>query len=330
MAEGAQPPPVYGDLVYKAGAVGLAILLWFFSISTSRFEADVSFPLEIRNIRAGKTLSEEAPRTATLRFRGTGRALAKLFLLKPVSELKVVLDLDRVQRRHVFYLNDYLRSNPQRIVIAIVGMKENLDFVEVVRPDSIPIVLGDYTEKSVAVRPQVTIDIASGHTQVGPLVITPARVTVRGVVEAVASVDIIRTMRQSYQDVTSALEFTVGLLHPDPGKVLDISPVNVTIRADVQSLGERRLENVRVRIINAPANLNVFVSPSTLAITVIGGVNLLTEEDSTLVQLIVDYRAQFSSTDPFVEPQVTLHPYLVRSSDVVPRKLELISTRRNP
>ncbi|MCH8328101.1 MAG: hypothetical protein IID15_06210 [Candidatus Marinimicrobia bacterium] len=329
MAEPNQPPRPYGDLGYKAGAVGLAIILWFFSISTSRFEADVTFPLEIRNIRAGKTLSEEAPQTATLRFLGTGRALAKLFLLRPFSNLKLVLDLDRVQRRHVFYLNDYLRSNPQRIVIPIIGMRENLVFVEVVRPDSIPILLGDYTERVVPVVPQVTIDIASGHTQVGPLTIDPPQVTVRGVVEAVSAVDNVRTMRQSYQDVTTALEFTVGLLHPDPGKVLDVSPVNVTIHANVQALGERRIEEVPVHVINTPRSLSVFVSPSTVALTLIGGVNFLAGVDSTLVRVVVDYREQFSSTNPLVVPQVIPHPYMVRISDVVPRQLELISTRRN-
>lgn len=329
MADPKQPPRPYGDLAYKGGAVGLAIILWFFSISTSRFEADVTFPLEIRNIRAGKTLSEEAPQTATLRFLGTGRALAKLFLLRPFSNLKLVLDLDRVQRRHVFYLNDYLRDNPQRIVIPIVGMRENLVFVEVVRPDSIPIVLGDYTEKVVAVIPQVTIDIASGHTQVGPLKIVPPRVTVRGALEAVSAVDKVRTMRQSHPDVTTALEFTVGLQHPDPGKVLDISPVNVTIQANVQALGERRIDGVPVRIINIPRNLSVFVSPSTVALTLVGGVDFLSGVDSTLVQVIVDYREQFSSTNPLVVPKVIPHPYMVRISDVVPRQVELISTRRN-
>ena len=225
MAAASRPNRIYSKLVYKSGAIGLAIILWFFSISTSQFESDIHFPVEIRNIRAGKALGEEAPRTAIVRMRGTGRALAKLYLLRPFTNLKLVLDLERVQRRHVFYLDEYLRNNPQRILIPIVGMRENLTFVEVVSPDSVLITLGDYTERLVYVRHQVTVDLAAGYTLVGDLEIDPAQVTVKGVVEAVSSVELVRTMRQSYQEVEAPFEFTVGLQHPDPGKVLDVTAI---------------------------------------------------------------------------------------------------------
>ena len=330
MAAKSGPKRLYSDPIYKLGAIGLAVVLWFFSVSTSQFVADITFPLEIRNIRAGKALSEEAPRTATIRLRGTGRALAKLYLLRPFSDLKVVLDLERVRRRHVFYLDEYLSANPQRIVIPIVGLKENLRFIEVVRPDTVLIVLGDYTERVVPVQHQVTVEIASGYVLVGDLEIIPDRVTVRGVVEAVREVNLVRTMRRTYEEVTAQLEFTVGVLHPDPGKVLDVSPVVVTIRANVQILGERRMDEVPVRVMNIPAGLNVFVSPSTVALTLIGGVDFLARPDSELVEVTIDYRSQWSATDPIVEPQVAPHPNLSRFSDLVPRQLELIATRQSP
>lgn len=328
MAAAKKPTHIFAEPLYKVAALGLAVVLWFFSISNSQFEADVTLPIEIRNMRAGKALGEEAPRTATVRFRSTGRSLAKLYILKPFSDMKLVLDLERVQRRHVFHLDEYLRDNPQRISIPVVGMRENLQFVEVVQPDSVLIVLGDYTEKLVPVRPQVTIGIAPGHIQVGPLEITPDKVMVRGVVEAVRDVEDVRTMRQSYPESTTPLEFTVGLQHPDPGKVLDVAPINVTIRANIQILGERRLEDVPVRVINLPDNLNVFVSPSTVDLTVIGGVEFLARPDSELVRITVDYLTQWSPTVTYVEPTVTTHPHLERYGELLPRQLELITTRQ--
>lgn len=321
--------PIYADLLYKLGAVGLAVILWFFSISNSQFDADAEFRIEIRNIREGKTLSEETPRTAVLRFRGTGRSLAKFFLWRPFSDTKLVLDLERVQQRHVFYLDEYLQLNPQRISIPIIGIQENLTFVEVVRPDSILIELGDYEETLVPVRPQVTIDLAPGYTQVGDMVITPSQVLVKGVAEAVAQVSVIRTMRQTYEDVAAPLEIHVGLLHPDPGQVLVVEPVNVKIEVDIQMIGERRLEEVPVRVVNIPENLNVFVSPSTVALTVIGGVDFLADNGKNVVEVLVDYRAQWSPTNLFIEPQVHLDSSVIEYRDLVPKQLELITIRQS-
>jgi len=322
--------PIYADLIYRSGAVGLAIILWFFSISNSQFETDTELPIEIRNIREGKTLSQEAPQTATLRFKGTGRTLAKLFLFLPFSNSKLVLDLERVQQRHVYYLEEYLRRNPQRISIPIPGVRESLEFVEVVRPDSIQIVLSDYKEKWVPVQSQVSVEIMPGYTQVGGMVITPPQVQIKGAVEAVDQVDVVRTSRRTYRDVSGPLEVSVGLWHPAPGRVLALDRLNVTLSVDVQMIGERRLENVPVQVLNVPDNLNVFVGPSTVALTVTGGVDYLTSLDDDAVEVFVDYQAQWSPTNLLVDPQVRLDPNLLEYRDLVPKQLEIITTRQTP
>ena len=319
--------PVYANLTYKAGAVGLAVILWFFSISNSLFDADVELPIEIRNIREGKALGQEAPRKATLRFSGTGRSLAKLLIQLPFSNAKLVLDLERVQQRHVFYLDEYLRGNPQRISIPIVGLKEKLTFVEVVSPDSIEIVLGDYKEKLVRIIPQVTLDVAVGYTQVGDTEVFPPRVTVKGVIQAVNEVDLVRTMRRTYSDVDGPLQITVGLLHPDPEQVLEVSPVVATLKMNIQMIGELRLEEVPVKILNIPGERNITVGPSTVALTVTGGVAYLANLDKELVEVFIDYRTQWSPTDAMVEPQVRLGGHLLEHRDLVPSQLEIITSR---
>lgn len=265
---------------------------------------------------------------AVLRFQGTGRSLAKLFIWRPFADSKLVIDLERVQQRHVFYLDEYLKENPQRIYMPILGIKENLTFVEVVQPDSILIVLGDYLEKLVPVKPQITINLAPGYTQVGEMIVEPTEILVKGVVDAVEAVEVVRSMRRTYNETTEALDFTVGLLHPDPGSVLDVSPININVKVDVQMIGERRLEEVPVRLTNVPDNLNAFVSPSTVSITVIGGIDFISQIDSRILDISIDYGEQWSPTNLFVEPQVTLSADLIEYRDLVPRQLEIITTRQ--
>ena len=64
-------------------------------------------PIEVRNIREGKTLGGEVAPTAEVRFNTTGRAFLKTLLLKSISDFKLVLDLERVSTEYNFYLNDY-------------------------------------------------------------------------------------------------------------------------------------------------------------------------------------------------------------------------------
>ena len=202
--------------------------------------------------------------------------------------------------------------------------------VEVVRPDSILIELGDYDEILVPVQHQVTLTIAPGYTQVGPWVITPAQVMLKGVAEAVAQVSVIRTARRTYEDIDAPLEFRVGLWLPDPSQVMVVEPVNVNIAVDIQMIGEQRLEDVPVRVVNIPDSLNVFVSPSTVALTVVGGVDFLADKGKSVVEVLIDYQTQWSATNLFVQPQVRLNANLIEYRDLVPKQLELITTRQTP
>lgn len=320
---------IISDPIYKLGAVGLATVLWFFSISTSQFEADVELPIEIRNLREGKALSEDTPRTAVLRFRGTGRALAKLFLLLP-SDSKLVLDLVRVRQRQTFYLDEYIKQNPQRIRIPIKDVMQSIEFIEVVEPDTVLIILGDYKEKRARVIPQISVIPAPGYTQVGGIKITPSSVLVQGVVEAVDAVESVRTMRSTYADLKENLNFTIGLLHPDPAKMLDVLPVLVTVDIDIQAIGERRFSEVPVRVINVPKSLNVFVSPSMLGITIIGGTDYLGALDPASIEIIIDYATQWSPTVQYVTPQVRLDSLMIDFKDVIPPQVEIITTRLIP
>ena len=78
------------------GAFFFAIILWLFVISEKNYSYVFEMPIEVRNIREGKTLGGEVSPTADVRFRATGRELLKALLLKSISDFKLVLDLERV------------------------------------------------------------------------------------------------------------------------------------------------------------------------------------------------------------------------------------------
>ena len=59
----------------------------------------------------------------------------------------------------------------------------------------------------------------------------------------------------------------------------------------------------------------------------IGGVDYLAQLDPSSIEIIVDYAAQWSSTDQHVVPQVRLDSLLIDYKDVVPARVEIITTR---
>ena len=181
------------------------------------------------------------------------------------------------------------------------------------------------------VRPQITFTVAPGFTQVGDVMVTPPQVLVRGAVEAVDQVNSVLTSRRSYSNLMESLEIPdLGLWHPAPGRVLAIEPINVTLTIDIQMIGERRLSDIPVQVYNVPENLNVFVGPSTVALTVTGGVEYLVSLEDEAVEVFVDYRTQWSPTNLLVEPQVRLDDNLLEYKDLVPKQLEIITTRQAP
>ena len=91
-----------------ASAFFFAAILWLFVISEQTYSHIIEVPIEIRNIKEGKTLREgDVDLIADVRFRATGRAFLWAFIFRPISEFKLVLDIEQISTDYDFILNDY-------------------------------------------------------------------------------------------------------------------------------------------------------------------------------------------------------------------------------
>ena len=313
--------------IYWLGALGLAVLVWFFSMSDRQFERAVQLPIKVRNIPEGKTLGQEVPPTATLRYRGSGPALTKLYILQPFYADSLPIDLVRVRKRHVFYLDEYFRINPLRMPSSPIW--KGLTFIGVDQPDSIIIELDDYVQKRVPIVPRARMDVRSGYIQVERLVVNPDSVLIEGPAQAVAAVDRIVTQRWDFKDVSERIDKTLDLVNPDDPMV-GLIRRTARIQANIQIIDEHRLEDIPVEIINVPDYLDVIVSPSTVSLTISGGVDYIAGLDSMAVRVFVNYRTQWSPRNLFVEPQVELAPGILNYWQLTPKQLEIIAIRKLP
>lgn len=313
-----------GRLPVWLGAFFFAVTLWIFVISEHQYNYVVEMPIEVRNIREGKTLGGEVAPTADVRFKATGRAFLKTILLKSISDFKLVLDLDRVSTEYNFYLNDYFDKYSQKVVLP-PGFE--LEFVEVVRPDSIHISLDDYMIKPVTVVSRITIQPLTGFIVVGEGRISPKTIELKGPREIIRGVNQIETAEKIFISAESPIRSEIEL-NLDFPRVVESSDTSIVFQADIQGIGERIISEVPVNILDIPENIIAFANPSTISLTVSGGVNFLALLEPSDIYVSLDFN-ELNEGELSHQPSVDVPPDVIQWRDLSPKTVEL-SIRRLP
>ena len=299
------------------GALGLALLLWIFVVSQNEYTIILDLPIEARNLNVQKAHKEEVPPSASVRLRGTGRDLFKSFLLKNFGGFKLVLDLEGISKEYEFVLNDYFEKFPQKVVLPL---NYNLSFVEVVYPNRIKISLDDYSSKSVPIISNLHINPAPGFLLVGNQIIRPEKIDIAGPKKDLALINHIETIYDTINGLTS---FYSGKIKTQSlGRLIKYSTDYVEISLDIQNISERIIADVPVIVVNIPDKIRVFPSPQTVSLTVIGGVNQISNLNPTDIKVIVDFD-DWSHLKQFYEPKVSIPKNLLDWRDISPKNVEI-------
>lgn len=307
------------------GAFGLAFLLWVFIVSSEIYEMTVIMPIEVRNLSEQKALREEVPKTAEVRFEGSGRMLLKTILLKRFyKDFKLVLDLDRISDEYEFVLNEYYRNYPQKIVIP---NEFDITYIEIVAPREIQISLDDYAVRNIPINSQVVIETAPGYVIVGNELIEPAEIQVAGPREIVDGLITLNTISDTLTNVTTDIADYYG--YDTPYRQIQFSSPQVRLSVDIQPLSERIISEVPVNVINIPSNYRVFVSPHTVSLTIVGGVDYIQDINADDISLTIDFERQWQPDVQFYEPIVNVPSGIIDWQDLSPPNVELIITREN-
>jgi len=310
-------------IVLRLGAFGLAILLWVFIVSSEMYEMVITVPIEVRNLSEQKALREKVPEIAQVRFEGTGRMLFKTLLLKGFySDFKLVLDLDRISDEYEFVLNDYFTMFPRKIVIP---NEFDIRYVEVEAPREITISLDDYLVRTIPIVSKVIIETTPGFVVVGDTILTPSEIAIAGpkdIIENITFINtIVDTITNANTDIYQNINFEV------PHQQVQLSSSEVQLSVDVQALSERIISEVPVSVVNVPSEYRVFVSPHTVSLTIIGGIDFIGDFTFEDIHLIIDFNSQWNPNRQFYEPRVEVPINVIDWQDLSPPNVELIVTQ---
>ena len=308
----------------RLGAISLASLLWIFVISENIYLMVVDMPVEARNLPAQHALKEEVPEYAKVRLRGTGRSLFKTILLSRfIPGFKLVLDLERISEEYDFILNDYFERYPQK-----VSIPSNFDvsYVEVIYPKSIHISLDEYKEKTVLVVPKIQITTAPGFAIVGKPVISPNKVKIAGSRNIVETISFVETISDTL--INSNLPISINLLlKSERGELLEYTPKVVSFKQSIQSISERIISEIPVQILNVKSDVQAFVSPQTVSLTVIGGSDFISNLKPENLIISVDFN-DWNPKKQFYDLNVKTPDDVISWMDLSPQNVELVVTKR--
>jgi YbbR domain-containing protein len=237
--------------------------------------------------------------------------------LKNFGGFKLVLDLEGISKEYEFVLNDYFEKFPQKVVLPL---NYNLSFVEVVYPNRIKISLDDYSSKSVPIISNLHIKPAPGFLLVGNQIISPEKIEIAGPKKELALINHIETIYDTINGLTSFYSGEIKI--QSLGRLIKYSTNSVEISLDIQNISERIIVDVPVIVVNVPQKIRVFPSPQTVSLTVIGGVNQISNLNPTDIKVIVDFN-DWSHLKQFYEPKVSIPKNLLDWRDISPKNVEI-------
>ena len=309
----------------RFGAFGLAFLLWVFIVSSEKYEMVLTIPIEVRNLSEQKALREEVPASAQVRFDGSGRMLFKTMLLKGFyDDFKLVLDLDRISDEYEFVLNDYFQTYPQKIVIP---NEFEIRYLEIENPREIQISVDDYSVRTVPIRSNIVIKTAPGYVQVGEIKIALSELEIAGPNDIIENIDVVSTVADTLTNVKMDVSQNIGFELPN--QQIQLSTREVLVSAEIQALSERIISEVPVTVLNVPKGYRVFVSPHTISLTIIGGIDYIEEVSANDIRLTIDFNRQWNVNEQFYKPRVLVPNGVIDWQDLSPPNVELIVTQEN-
>lgn len=294
-------------------SIGIAFLMWFYVKLTSTFTHTIDIPFQVINVKPGFGIVSDLPETIPVIFEADGKTLLGI---KFFYDVRYQLDLAQFKDNPVIYPANFVQNIK-------MPAKTNVKILEIAYHDTVEIRSEHLVTKKVPIVPAVDVSCAPGYIWVGGFRLHPDSV----VVECPASLaELLTEIKATAKPVYNLTEDRTITLEPMPSKNKFIHAETVdriTASLDIQPLGETVMDNLPVRLINVPHDLNAIVQPSTFSIRIRSGVDFLASLPKDSVRGVIDYALEQSLNR--VEPQITIHvPRDVSWSQVTPSRFKLV------
>jgi YbbR domain-containing protein len=297
----------------------IAFVFWFFIKSEDTYTVNLDIPLVARNLQEQKTYKEEVPESIFVTLKGTGRSFIWLRVFSNFygDDFKAVIDLSSITDEYNFELDSYYKENPEKIVLP---SSLDLQFVEVLNPRNVQIKLQRYMVKKVPIESQILVSTKPGYIALKGK-FSPDSISIGGPEEAVNKIDFVFTEKDTLVDLVASINGNWSILNPN--KLVSFDPKKVDALIDIQPISETIITGIPVELINKPNDVNVFVNPATVSLTIVGGLKQIANIIPEDINVIIDFDL-WNSEKQFYSPKIKLPDYLIEWKDLSPNNLEIL------
>jgi YbbR domain-containing protein len=178
--------------------------------------------------------------------------------------------------------------------------------------------------RQVPVISTLSIQLQPGYTIVGGIKLKPPRVTVSGPSSVVDTLKSLHTQPLFFSHVHANLSGQVRVEIPKD-RHLSVFPREVSYFVNVQQLGEKVIHDIPVTIIHAPRKKKLRVIPSTISVTIEGGIDWLNTIQAKDIHVYIDYRKKNQRGDNY-RAIIELPPE-TRFSDAFPHTFKIVAEK---
>lgn len=285
-----------------------SIGLWVFVSFSNEYTTSFKVPIRFDNINDENALLYQSANRISLTIKGQGWVLAQIvFGPKPAFHISVGENLGthKVNVRDAISENTWINSTIQVTIISPTDINYTIERAEV---------------KKVPVVSDVIINPKSGYKLVSGISFSPDSVEISGAVSLVNSIKNIHTVTKTFEDLDDKIQTKILL---KKRRYLKYSTEFSNVKFDIQKLVDKTFTNVPIVAKNVPNLRELELFPSSINITLRGGLKNLGILTNDSINASVDFNDAFLDTFGAIKPKIDI-PDFTTLTNVKPKTLKYI------
>lgn len=254
----------------------LSSLLWVSLNLNQVYEIERTVPVNIR-VNKPYAVSGNIPLNLEVKFRGVGWNLIRLFTS---FTLEFNYDINaRKTDQFSLLTKDYLENS--------LMLSQGLTITSVY-PETLFVVVENYEEKYVHLRPNFHINCREGYQVVGKPVMEPDSVKIGGGENLLKDLNFLNTSFISFENVNASISRNISI-SDSLTNIINISQNEVKLTINIELTAEKEFKNIILSVPNTPADKEVLLIPQSVSVQLKGGVNQLANVEPGSILAMIDY-----------------------------------------
>ncbi len=285
-----------------------SIILWVFVSFSDNYTTSFKVPVKFDNIKEGNALLYQSASEVLITIKGEGWVLAQI-ALGPETVFKISTNekvgIQKANVRGSVSENAWINPSLQVAMVspAVIDYK-----IERIKYKKVPIVFN------------ASLDIKDGYKLVSKVTLKPDSVKISGPQSLISSISSVSTENIKFEKVEENVDEQILL---NKLKYIQFSRKHTNIKFDVQKLVDKTFKDIPLVVENVPNLRALELYPSSINVTLRGGLKNLGIMSNDSITAIVDFNDAFLDSLGVIKPKITI-PNFTTLTNVNPKTLKYI------